>query len=171
MPRDQQQDIARDAANQALFAFEMDFSDTLRCIPMAVRRKLDLSGIKLTLRQWNRFTREERAALLGLPCETPAEAEAYQAELVRLVRERTSEEAKALPAVIAPDWRRVDRVPAAVEAFARSLGVEPPGAAQWRALSELQRFALLKLTRDNHDNANFLPAMREFGLLAGRRVA
>jgi hypothetical protein len=28
-----------------------------------------------------------------------------------------------------------------------------------------QRFALFKLTRPNHDNDNFIPAMREFGLL------
>lgn len=165
MPRDQGHDIARDvSSNRALFAFEMDFADTLRCIPMAVRRKLDLAGIKLSLRQWSRFTRKDRARLVDLPCETPEQAGFYRAELVRLVRERAAEEAKVLPAA-APDWSQAERVPAAVEAFSRSLGVEPPGPEQWKALSELQRFALVKLTRDNHDNENFLPAMREFGLL------
>lgn len=48
---------------------------------------------------------------------------------------------------------------------ARSLGVRPPNQAQWRALTRLQRFVLIKLTRDNHDNVNFLPAMVEFGLI------
>ena len=33
-----------------------------------------------------------------------------------------------------------------------------------RRLTVLQRFVLLKLSRDNHDNVNFVPALREFGL-------
>jgi hypothetical protein len=33
----------------------------------------------------------------------------------------------------------------------------------WRGLSELQRYALIKLTRDKHENANFVPALIEFG--------
>jgi len=36
--------------------------------------------------------------------------------------------------------------------------------AQWTALSPLQRFALCKLSRPGHENRNFLPALREFGL-------
>ena len=37
--------------------------------------------------------------------------------------------------------------------------------AQRHALSPLQRFTLVKLSRAKHDNVNFVPAMREFGLL------
>jgi len=29
----------------------------------------------------------------------------------------------------------------------------------------LQRFTLLKLSRESHDNVNFIPALREFKLL------
>lgn len=42
------------------------------------------------------------------------------------------------------------------------LGVCAVGATSYRVL---QRFALYKLTRPGHDNDNFLPAMREFGLV------
>jgi hypothetical protein len=35
---------------------------------------------------------------------------------------------------------------------------------QWRGLTVLQRFALLKLTRPGHENKNFSKAMKEFGL-------
>ena len=56
-----------------LFAFESDFVASLRCIPMAVRLKLDLCGIKLTLRQWSRFTRSDREALIAMPCRSRAE--------------------------------------------------------------------------------------------------
>ena len=34
----------------------------------------------------------------------------------------------------------------------------------WNALTPLQRFTLLKLSRDSHDNINFVPALVEFGL-------
>jgi hypothetical protein len=35
---------------------------------------------------------------------------------------------------------------------------------QWAALSPLQRFALIKLSRSSHENSNFLPALKEFQL-------
>ena len=56
--------------------------------------------------------------------------------------------------------------PPVVASFAKSVGVSPPTARAWGELTELQRFALIKLTRDSHDNVNFVPAMREFGLVA-----
>jgi hypothetical protein len=40
-----------------------------------------------------------------------------------------------------------------------------PGSSQWIALSDLQRFALIKLSREGHKNEHFLPAVEEFGLL------
>ena len=64
-----------------LFAFEDDFVAALRCIPMAVRLKLDRSGIKLTLRQWSRFTRSDRQILLDAPCRTFEEISEYRAWL------------------------------------------------------------------------------------------
>jgi len=147
-----------------LFAFEDDFVASLRCIPMAVRLKLDRSGVKLSLRQWSRFTREDRQALLELPCGAACEVCAYHDRLVELVALRASEAAKPLPEPSAALWEAVGETPPVVTDYARSVGLAPPTAREWRRLSELQRFALIKLTRDNHDNVNFVPAMREFGL-------
>ncbi len=150
-----------------LFAFESDFVATLRCVPMAVRLKLDRCAIKLSLRQWSRFTRTDRQHLLEAPCRAPAEVEAYRTELVELIALRARELAKPLVDPPTPIWEQSGGPPTAVSIFARSLGISPPSEEGWRALAELQRFALIKLTRDNHDNVNFVPAMREFGLLAG----
>jgi len=147
-----------------LFAFEDDFVASLRCIPMAVRLKLDRSGIKLSLRQWSRFTREDRQELLDLPCGSACEVCAYHDRLVELVALRAKEDAKPLPEAPAALWEALGDTPPVVTAFAQSVGVSPPTEHQWRRLSELQRFVLIKLTRDNHDNVNFIPAMREFGL-------
>jgi hypothetical protein len=147
-----------------LFAFESDFVASLRCIPMAARLKLDLCGIKLTLRQWSRFTRSDREALIAMPCRSRAEVEAYRAEVVDLVVSRAGEAAKPLAERTWRHWERSDRIPIAVADYAMSLGLSAPSVSQWAALTPLQRFALIKLTRDNHDNVNFGPAMAEFGL-------
>jgi hypothetical protein len=147
-----------------LFAFESDFVTTLRCVPMAVRFKLDRVGVKLTLRQWSRFAAADRRELLSSACRSSDERKAYRARLKVLVRERTGEVAKPLPTPEPPVWETADGPPAAVTAFAEGAGVPPPSREAWRRLARLQRFVLVKLSRDNHDNVNFVPALREFGL-------
>ena len=148
-----------------LFAFESDFSGTLRCIPMIVRLKLDLCGVKLSLRQWSRFTRDDRAALVEDPCETAAEAAAYGVALAALIADRAGETAVNLPIDPTPAWAETSDVPERVAAYVEGLGLAALTLGQWGRLSVLQRFALFKLTRPGHDNDNLVPAMREFGLL------
>ena len=46
------------------FKFEDDFVDSLRCIPMQVRFKLDNCGVKLKLSHWYQFTEQERQTLV-----------------------------------------------------------------------------------------------------------
>lgn len=147
-----------------LFAFESDFVANLRCVPMAVRLKLDRSGQKVTLRHWTRLHREDRLTLLETPCATPRQAADYAALVRRLVAARTGQ---TVPPLAEPPDALAELegpCPPVLENYARSIGVRPPGAAEWARLDPLQRFALLKLSRDNHDNVNFVPALREFGL-------
>jgi hypothetical protein len=72
-----------------LFEFEQDFVDSLRCIPMAVRFKLDLCGIKVSLRQWSRFTLADRSQMLAASCDTPAHVEQYRLDLIDRIAQRT----------------------------------------------------------------------------------
>ena len=150
-----------------LFEFESDFVASLRCVPMAVRFKLDACGIKLTLRQWSRFTRGDRQDLLIAACESPAEVEAYRAALVALIAWRAGEPARALAEAPCGAWKDADQVPPAVVQQSHLVGLAPPSRAEWGRLTELQRFVLIKLTRDKHDNLNFAPAMIEFGMARG----
>ncbi|MGA1805438.1 nitrate reductase associated protein [Rhizobium sp. HT1-10] len=145
-----------------VFRFETDFSESLRCIPMAVRFKLDLAGIKLSLQQWSRFTHSDRQWLLGQPCDTSGEVAIYHGKLTAFIVQRTGEAAKAVDAGEGVDWKASRRVPDVVTTQARSKGMPGPTADQWAKLDDLQRFALLKLTREGHDNENFVPAMSEF---------
>lgn len=147
-----------------LFDFESDFVATLRCVPMAVRFKLDACGIKLTLRQWSRFTRQDRQDLLTAACDSPAEIGAYRAALIALIAVRAGEPARALAEAPCEAWADVHHVPHAVVQQAHLVGIAPPNRTEWGRLTELQRFVLVKLTRDKHDNLNFAPAMAEFGI-------
>ncbi|MGF1601934.1 MAG: nitrate reductase associated protein [Thermosynechococcaceae cyanobacterium] len=146
------------------FQFEADFTDSLRCIPMAVRMNLDTCGIKLKLDQWNAFSDQERQQLVHLPCSTAAESEAYRQQLKDLVWQHTQVQASELPIDDHPAWLNLKSVPQLLQEKAEAHGLEVT-VEQWRSLTPLQRFALLKLTRPSHESNNFLPALREFQLL------
>jgi len=103
--------------------------------------------------------------LLATPCTTTAEIAAYRTTLTQLVARRANEAAKPLGEPPCWQWDNPHIPPPTVCAYARSVGLAPPGDRQWATLTRLQRFVLIKLTRDNHDNVNFVPAMREFGLV------
>lgn len=147
-----------------IFDFEMDFAGTLRCIPMVVRFKLDQCGVKLSLRQWSRFSRDERTELVQRDCSTAENVRSYAEYLCGLIESKAADKPVRLDPVSAAQWEEAGAVPVRLVVYARQLGLAPPSLQQWRALTPLRRFALFKLTRPGHDNDNFVPAMREFGL-------
>ncbi|WP_089093934.1 nitrate reductase associated protein [Nodularia sp. NIES-3585] len=146
------------------FEFEADFVDSLRCIPMQVRYKLDTSGIKLKLSHWHQMTEEERATLVELPCTTETEIPVYQNYLQQLIIERTGNPAPELPIEADPLWMDASSVPASVQEKAQEMGINLT-LPQWATLTPLQRFALIKLSRSGHENKNFSKAIAEFHLL------
>jgi hypothetical protein len=146
------------------FQFESDFVESLRCIPMQVRHKLDTCGVKLKLAHWTQFTPEERQQLIDVPCDDPESRDRYRQQLQSLVVAHSDQPAGELPIDPAPAWLVVDDIPATVlekaSSVAASLSLE-----QWASLTPLQRFALIKLSRPSHENRNFLPALKEFNLV------
>lgn len=146
------------------FQFEADFVESLRCIPMQVRFKLDTCGVKLKLHQWNQFTQTDREILVTMLCQTPEEIQSYHNFLHQLIKERTGETATDLPVDSQPEWEINNAIPNAVieKSVNEKLTLQ---VEQWATLSPLQRFALIKLSRSSHENSNFMPAMREFGLI------
>lgn len=146
------------------FQFESDFVDSLRCIPMQVRFKLDSCGVKLKLPHWHQFTSDERQALVMLPCSTESELQTYRAFLKQLVQDHGGEPPADLPIDDHPVWMDATTVPESVQAKAAEFDlVLTPD--QWTTLTPLQRFALIKLSRSQHENRNFLPALQEFQLV------
>lgn len=146
-----------------LFKFEDDFVQSLRCIPMQVRLKLDTCGVKLKLDHWNELSMEERQALVEMPCGNSMEANAYRIHLQELVMRYTGEPAKDLAIDPNPDWLNTSDIPASVLDKAQAVDISIT-TAQWANLTPLQRFALIKLSRPSHENRNFLPAAQEFDI-------
>lgn len=147
-----------------LFQFESDFAETLRCIPMQVRFKLDTCGVKLKLAHWNQLVYAERRQLIEQPCTTPDEIEHYRTTLRQLVEAHGGDRPADLPVAETPAWNDLTTLPDSVQAQAQSHGVSLT-LDQWGSLTPLQRFALIKLSRSNHENHNFIPALKEFKLI------
>lgn len=145
------------------FQFEQDFVESLRCIPMRVRMKLDTCGVKLKLDHWNRFSLDERQFLVDTPCATDAEATKYREQLQAMVTAHMGKPASTLEISTAPPWLDAGQIPVEVINQATQVGLTLD-LAQWEALEPDQRFALIKLSRPSHENRNFKPAMVEFGL-------
>jgi hypothetical protein len=146
------------------FKFEADFVDSLRCIPMIVRLKLDTCGVKLKLAEWNRFTQAECQQLVDLPCDRDSEVATYREYVSGLIFQHTGNTASKLAIDPHPPWANDREIPESIltKATAENITID---LSQWSKLTPIQRFALIKLTRSQHENNNFLPAIKEFGLL------
>lgn len=146
------------------FKFETDFVDTLQCIPMLVRMKLDNCGVKLKLVHWNQLTLAERQTAVNLPCTTPKERQAYRQWLQALIVTKTGKPAKELEIDPNPAWLNEVNIPSVVQAKAKEYNLDL-SLEQWSNLAPPQRFALIKLSRPSHENKNFILAMKEFGIV------
>ncbi len=151
------------------FKFEADFVDSLRCIPMIVRLKLDTCGVKLKLAEWNRFTQAECEQLVELPCDRHSNIGTYRDYVSQLIFQHTGHEASLLSIDSQPPWSNDREIPESVITKAAEESVKID-LVQWANLTTIQRFALIKLTRSQHENNNFLPALREFSLLTSQAI-
>src|SRR5438128_12459660 len=125
------------------FKFEQEVYETLSCVPMAARRKLDRVGLKISLNQWQQLGRGERLAICHLPAELTEEREAIRLLVQEAVHNRCAAVVKELPlearesaeppSVAAP--RLIER--------ARAAGIEL-GQREWDRLDSDERYALMK---------------------------
>jgi len=153
------------------FNFEEDFVEkNIRCIPMIVRFKMDRAGIKLKLEEWSKFSTAERIELATKPCGDEREAKLYQQYLAWLVERYTEKQATGLAIDENPGWIELKNVPGVLQEKSSEFGW-CVSTEQWSGLTELQRFALLKLCRPGHESKNFPKAMKEFGLLPVEKIS
>jgi len=147
------------------FDFEEGFiEENVRCIPMIVRFKMDLAGVKLKLAEWSKFNIDERKELAVKSCNTVDEITAYNNYLKRLVEKYTGKPATEMEVDKDTTWEKNDIVPGMLNQKAKEFDWNI-SVDEWRQLTKLQRFALLKLCRPGHENKNFPKAMKEFKIV------
>ena len=142
------------------FEFEGDLHRTLEFIPLAVRRKMDLAGLKLSLAAWTAMTRAERLAVCHLPVEGPEDLDVYREALAGFAA-RAGHPAAPLEggALDGSAWAAA-RVPDTVAARAKALT-----PARWKALSDEARYVLWRLAETRRGPEKLDAALRELGLV------
>jgi hypothetical protein len=110
--------------------------------------------------------KDEREALVELPCTTESEIQAYREYLQNLILQRNGTPAATLFIEPHPAWMDATNVPDSLQQKAQEIGTSIT-PQQWADLTSLQRFSLLKLSRPGHENENFPKAIAEFNLDVG----
>jgi xanthine dehydrogenase accessory factor len=157
------QALQTDAAAQSnFFGFETRMERTLILIPMSIRLKLDTVGLKLSLKQWRQLPEPIRRTALEMPCELAPQVEAYRTYLTHMASYYTQETVEQVHRA-EPVWRDDAVIPAAIPRAALDHGLTPISLEGWRRLTTLERYALIKLSREGHTR-NLPAAWNEFGL-------
>ena len=147
--------------NQArhCFHFEEDFTGNWRCIPLCVRRKLDLVGLKLKLNHWLCLSQQQRQELVDWADDAQAlvRMRDHLQNCTRLMPDGT---VNNLPPATMQPWQLTTHLPPLLSTAAARYGT-PLSLDQWARITELERFALFKLARPGHDHHNLKAALNE----------
>ncbi len=142
------------------FRFEDEVHHELACVPMAVRRKLDRVGFKVSLEQWQALAQYERLAICHLPSAADDERDALRSFVEGAVRARSGVAAKALPDEVKRSAEPPAAPPQTLVENARAAGIALDQPA-WDRLDEDERYALIKLGGGAERGHNFVAALRE----------
>jgi hypothetical protein len=148
------------------FKFEDEMHESLQCVPMAVRRKLDRVGLKVGLEQWKALDRGERLAICHIPADSREECDALGVFIREAMMRRFGVEPKQLS-----DSQRASAEPPVsppnqLVAHARKAGFDL-STAVWTRLDSDERFALMKMGDVAQASHNLAAALKEFGVPRG----
>src|SRR5271170_7230074 len=137
-----------------IFSFERELYATLDLIPLTVRRKLDLAGVKLSLAGWQALPIADRRALADATVDDGASVASFAA-MLRAGALRAGASLEPLPPAGAPPWRS-PTVPVTLRAQLDD--------ATWAGLDDEARYTLLTLSEKRRDPERLGAALVELGL-------
>lgn len=143
------------------FQFEAEIYESLSCVPMQARRKLDAVGIKIGLAQWQQLGRGERLMICHAPANLPEECEALRVFVAEATMNRAGSAPKELPAEARRGANPPPSPPERLVAHARSFGRNLT-QDNWNALDDDERYALVKLGDVERPSHNLPAALAEF---------
>ena len=141
------------------YDYEAEFYPALSRLPLDLRRKLDLTGIKISLKHWLVYSMEERAVLCHLPCDNDDEKDVFRCYLDFLSGKylgRPTEKTAVMSEALWGD----SAVPEAVVERCRSLH-EVVSVEEWRRWPSHHRFALYKTAVSKSQPEAFEQVLRQ----------
>lgn len=147
-----------------VFAFEGENNTTLEWMPLEVRRKSDLAGVRMSLAAWQAMPKEDRARLVAAEVGSPEDVEAFRA-LATALGEKAIGKVDTVVAVPfdARPWA-TDGARDEVIARARACGMvlDP---ARWSSLDDHARYALFRLSDPKKSEEKLRAALVELGMI------
>jgi hypothetical protein len=141
------------------YDYEAEFYPALSRLPLDLRRKLDLTGIKISLKHWLAYGLEERAVLCHLPCDSDDEKEVFRRYLDFLSGKYLGQPAKKSAIMSEALWSD-STVPEAVVERCQSLR-ESITLEEWRGWRSPHRFALYKTAVSKSQPEAFEQVLRQ----------
>ena len=149
------------------FNFEAEIYQSLNCLPMAARRKLDRLGLKISLEQWQRLSRAERLMICHAPAGMPDECDALRLFVDEVAVARSGSPPRQLS-----DESRMEAEPPAQPPPSLIANAQAAGVAlttrEWERLDDDERYALVKLGGASRPSHNFKAALEELLAPPGR---
>lgn len=143
------------------FKFEDEMHESLQCVPMAVRRKLDRVGLKVGLESWKSLDRGERLAICHLPTNSPDECDALAVFIREAMLRRFGIEPKSLTETQRAGAEPPSTPPETLVTRAHEAGFNLNDTV-WSRLDGDERFALIKMGADSKPSHNLGAALKEF---------
>jgi hypothetical protein len=142
------------------FDFEAEIYESLNCLPMAARRKLDRLGLKISLEQWQQLSRGERLMICHAPANLPDECDVLRLFVDEVVVAKTGVPSRALSHEIRMGADPPAEPPPGLVANAQALGFALT-PREWQGLDDDERYALVKLGGAPRPSHNFKAALDE----------
>jgi hypothetical protein len=140
------------------FRFESEFYPTLSRVPLHLRMKLDLAGVKFSLQDWLAFSFEERTALCHFPVDEADERQAFVAYLDFLARKYRGEPVALAAPLDRLLWDHRIPEPVAAKSAARNQTVT---AEEWSGWPSGYRYALYKTAISKSEPEAFFELLQE----------
>lgn len=149
------------------YDYEAEFYPKLTRLPLDVRRKLDVTGIKISLNDWLSFSLEERTALCHLPCDDDEERQVFAAYLDFLSGKCCGKPADKTEPIDSVIWSGL-AVPDEVAQKSTALG-QAVTANEWRGWPSQHRYGLYKSAVSKNQPEAFEQVLLQLRKLTPRR--
>lgn len=153
---------------RGIFGFEDSFAEDLRFMPLSMRYRLDLSGLKLRLEDWHRLPVAARERLLRMPVGDEGDIASFREAAIGVAASHGCRWPAEVQPVDRSAWDARAGIPEQVLAACARIPAEPPLEA-WPGLPDFRRYALYKLACSGREPGAFAAALRE--IVDGRSPA